>query len=168
MLDDVDRALLHDLQQDARLSNAELARRVNLSAPGLQKRLRKLEESGVITHYVALIDREALGYDMLCFIQVTLQRHEPEAIRRFRSLVQAMPEVLECHHITGEYDYLLKVVVQNRKHLEQFLVETLTPIPGMDKIRTSLVLNEIKTTTAIPVGLRDPDGGLSDGWLTAQ
>lgn len=168
MLDDVDRALLHDLQQDARLSNAELARRVNLSAPGLQKRLRKLEESGVITHYVALIDREALGYDMLCFIQVTLQRHEPEAIRRFRSLVQAMPEVLECHHITGEYDYLLKVVVQNRKHLEQFLVETLTPIPGMDKIRTSLVLSEIKTTTAIPVVLSDPDGGLPDGSLTAQ
>lgn len=168
MLDDVDRALLHDLQQDARLSNAELARRVNLSAPGLQKRLRKLEESGVITHYVALIDREALGYDMLCFIQVTLQRHEPEAIRRFRSLVQAMPEVLECHHITGEYDYLLKVVVQNRKHLEQFLVETLTPVPGMDKIRTSLVLSEIKTTTAIPVGLSDPDGGRPDGWLTAQ
>ena len=151
MLDDVDRALLHDLQQDARLSNAELARRVNLSAPGLQKRLRKLEESGVITHYVALIDREALGYDMLCFIQVTLQRHEPEAIRRFRSLVQAMPEVLECHHITGEYDYLLKVVVQNRKHLEQFILEALMPVPGMDKIRTSLVLNEIKETTAVSV-----------------
>ncbi len=147
----MDRALLRHLQVDARLSNAELARRVNLSAPGLQKRLRKLEENGVIERYATLVDREALGYDMLCFIQVTLRRHEPEAIRLFRELVQTMPEVLECHHITGEYDYLLKVVVRNRKHLEEFLVNTLTPAPGMDKIRTSLMLSEIKCTTAIPL-----------------
>lgn len=153
MLDEMDRTLLQYLQADARLSVAELARRVNLSAPGLLKRLRKLEESGVIEQYVALVDREALGFDMLCFIQVTLQRHEPAAVQRFRALVQEMPEVLECHHVTGEYDYLLKVVVHNRKHLEQFLMETLTPIPGMDKIRTSLVLSEIKATTMLPVSL---------------
>lgn len=151
MLDDLDRSLLRYLQEDARLSNAELARRVNLSAPGLQKRLRKLEESGVIEQYAALVDHEALGYDMLCFIQVTLQRHEPRAIHAFRELVQSMPEVLECFHITGEYDYLLKVIVRNRKHLEHFLVETLTPVPAMDKIRTSLVLSEIKNTTAVPI-----------------
>jgi DNA-binding Lrp family transcriptional regulator len=88
---------------------------------------------------------------MLCFVQVTLQRHEPEAVRGFKEVVQAMPEVLECFHITGEYDYLLKIVVRNRKHLEQFLLEELTPVPGMDKIRTSLVLREIKTTTAVPL-----------------
>lgn len=150
-LDDMDRELLLYLQQDARMSNAELARRVNLSPPGLQKRLRKLEEMGVIEHYVALVNREILGYDMLCFVQVTLQRHNPQAVAAFKQLVQNMPEVLECHHITGEYDYLLKVVVRNRKHLEQFIVETLTPVPGMDKIRTSLVLSEIKTTTAVPI-----------------
>lgn len=151
ILDDTDRILLQYLQIDARMTNVELARRVNLSAPGLQKRLRKLEESGVIRQYVTLVDREALGYDMLCYINVTLQRHEPEAIRQFRDAVQNMPEVLACYHITGEYDYLLKVVVRNRKHLEQFLVETLTPVPGMDKIRTSLVLSEIKSTTTVPV-----------------
>ncbi len=149
--DPIDRALLTYLQRDARLSIAELARRLKLSAPGLQKRLRKLEESGVIADYVTVVDREAVGYDMLCLIQVTLQRHEPAAIERFRQLIQELPEVLECYHITGEYDYLLKVVIRNRKHLERFLVETLTPIPGMDKIRTSLVLNEIKATTAVPV-----------------
>jgi DNA-binding Lrp family transcriptional regulator len=151
MMDDTDRALLRHLQAEARLSNVELARRVSLSAPGLQKRLRKLEDSGVIDQYVTLVDREALGYDMLCFIQVTLQRHEPEAIQRFRELVQGMSEVLECYHITGEYDYMLKVVVRNRKHLETFLIETLTPVPAMDKIRTSLVLSQLKCTTALPI-----------------
>ena len=78
--DEKDRIVLEHLQRDARASNTELARRVNLSAPGLQKRLRKLESSGVITGYVALVDPEAVGYGMLCFVQVTLQRHEPQAI----------------------------------------------------------------------------------------
>lgn len=150
-LDRIDQTLLEELQIDGRISNAELARRVDLSSPGLHKRLRRLEEAGVIRGYVALVDREAVGYDMLCFVQVTLQRHEPDAVDHFRREVHMMAEVLECHHITGEYDYLLKVVVRNRKHLERFILETLTPVRGMDKIRTSLVLSEIKATTAVQV-----------------
>jgi len=150
-LDEVDRALLASLQEDARITNTELARRVELSPPGLQKRLKKLEDTGVIEQYVTLINREALGFDMLCFVQVTLQRHEPTAVSNFREAVKHMPEVQECYHLTGEYDYLLKVVLRNRRHLEQFLLETLTPVPGMDKIRTSLVLNELKMTTAVPL-----------------
>ena len=152
-LDLTDFSLLEHLQADARLTHTELARRVDLSPQGLQKRLRRLEEMGVIQQYVTLINREALGYDMLCFVQVTLQRHEPTAVAGFRQQVQQMAEVLECHHLTGEYDYLLKVVLKNRKHLEKFLLETLTPIPGMDKIRTSLVLSEIKATTTLPLML---------------
>ncbi|GAB4270049.1 MAG: Lrp/AsnC family transcriptional regulator [Candidatus Promineifilaceae bacterium] len=148
-LDEKDLMILRQLQMDARLTNAELARRVDLSAPGLQKRLKKLEELGVIRGYVALVDKELVGYDMLCFVQVTLQRHDPAAVLGFKQAVQTMPEVLECHHITGEYDYLLKIVVRNRKHLEQFILHTLTPVPGMDKVRTSLVLSEIKATTAV-------------------
>ncbi len=150
-LDRKDVLLLQYLQDDARISNAELARRVDLSSPGLQKRLRRLEESGVVEQYVTLLNREAVGYDMLCYIQVTLRRHEPDAISRFRQVVQDMPEVLECYHVTGEFDYLLKVVVRNRKHLERFLMETLTPVQGMDTIRTSLVLSEIKATTAMEI-----------------
>lgn len=151
-LDDIDRALLHDLQEDARISNVELARRLGLSPPGLQKRIRKLEEAGVIAQYATLVKREAVGFDMLCFVQVTLRRHELDATARFKERVGRMPEVLECHHLTGEYDYLLKVVVRNTRHLEQFLMETLTPVPSMDKIRTSVVLSEIKSTTALPLG----------------
>ncbi len=124
-----------------------------MSPPGLQRRLRKLEDAGIIEQYVTLLDREAVGFDMLCFVQVTLLRHEPESIRRFKEIVQDMPEVLECHHITGEFDYFLKVIVRNREHLEKFLVEKLTPVPGMDKIRTSLVLREIKSTTCLPIEL---------------
>lgn len=152
-MDEKDRQLLKHLQGDARLTNTELARRVELSPPGLQRRLRKLEDSGVIEQYVTLLDREAVGFDMLCFVQVTLLRHEPDSIQRFKEIVQDMSEVLECHHITGEFDYLLKVIVRNREHLEKFLVEKLTPVPGMDKIRTSLVLREIKTTTNLPIEL---------------
>ena len=150
-LDDKDRDVLQHLQNDARITNAELARRVDLSPPGLQKRLRKLEESGVIERYATLVNREAVGYDMLCFVHVTLVRHVPEAVNNFKEAVQKMPEVLECHHVTGEYDYLLKIVVRNRKHLERFIVKTLTAVPGMDRVRTSLVLNEIKATTAVPL-----------------
>ncbi len=151
MLDEKDCDLLRHLQRDARLTNTELARRLNLSPPGLQKRLRKLEEAGVIEGYFTKVNREAVGFDMLCFVQVTLVRHEPEAVANFKTAVQAMPELLECHHITGEYDYLLKIVVRNRKRLEQFILETLTPVPGMDKIRTSLVLSEIKETAVLPL-----------------
>jgi Lrp/AsnC family leucine-responsive transcriptional regulator len=150
-LDNKDRVLLRYLQDDARITITELAKRVDLSPPGLQKRVRKLEELGVIEGYRTILNRETLGFDMLCFVQVTLQRHEPEAIRRFKDVVQSMSEVMECYHLTGEFDYLLKVIVRNRKHLEQFLVEKLTPVKGMDKIRTSVVLSEIKATTAVPL-----------------
>jgi Lrp/AsnC family transcriptional regulator, leucine-responsive regulatory protein len=150
-LDEIDRTLLLHLQENARISNAELARQVKLSPPGLQKRLRKLEEMGVIDGYTALVNYEAVGYDMMCFVRVTLARHDPTAVAAFSAAVRALPEVIEGYHLTGESDYLLKVIVRNRKHLEQFILETLTPIPGMDKIRTSVVLSAIKTKTAVPI-----------------
>ncbi len=150
-LDKVDRELLNHLQENARITNAELARRVDLSPPGLQKRVRKLEEAGIIDHYATILNAETVGYDMLCFVQITLVRHKSEFLQNFMHVVQDIPEVLEAYHITGEYDYLLKVVIRNRKHLEEFILETLSPLAGMDKIRTSLVLNKIKMTTAVPI-----------------
>ena len=150
-LDDLDRRILAHLQEDASVSSAELARRVELSAAGLQKRVRKLQEAGVITRQVAILSREAIDLDLLCFVQVTLAHHQPDAVRGFREAIQGMPEVLECHHLTGEFDYLLKVVVKNHRELEHFLVDELTPAPGVDRIRTSIVLNEIKASTALPL-----------------
>ena len=89
---------------------------------------------------------------MVCFISVSLQLHQFDAIERFKKLVLDMPEVLECHHVTGEFDYLLKAVFRNRHELQQFVVDRLTPIPGMARINTSLVFTEIKATTQLPIG----------------
>jgi DNA-binding Lrp family transcriptional regulator len=150
-LDKVDRDLLNYLQENARITNAELARRVELSPPGLQKRVKKLEDAGIIDQYATILNPETVGYDMLCYVQITLVRHKSDFLQNFMKVVQDIPEVLEAYHITGEYDYLLKVVIRNRKHLEEFILETLSPLPGMDKIRTSLVLNKIKSTTAVPI-----------------
>ena len=151
-LDEIDRAILAMLQADGRISNAEVARRVELSAPATPARVKRLEEVGVIRRYVTLLDREMIGYDMVCFINVSLQLHQFDAIERFKQLVLDMPEVLECHHMTGEFDYLLKAVFRNRDELQQFVVDRLTPIPGMARIYTSLVLTEIKATTQLPIG----------------
>lgn len=150
-LDDIDRQLLYLLQDNSRISSAELARQVNLSAPGLQKRLKKLEENGVIGRYVTLVNREALGLDLLCFAQVTLAHHQPECVGQFCDRVKGLPEVLECHHLSGEFDYLLKVVVADHQHLEKLLSDKITRIPGVDRIRTSIVLNEIKASTSLPL-----------------
>jgi Lrp/AsnC family transcriptional regulator, leucine-responsive regulatory protein len=149
--DDIDRQILSLLQDNSRIASAQLARQVNLSAPGLQKRLKKLEENGAIARYVTLLNREALGLDLLCFAQVTLAHHQPECVGQFCDRVKGLPEVLECHHLSGEFDYLLKVVVSNHQHLEKFLSNEIIRIPGVDKIRTSIVLNEIKASTSLPL-----------------
>ena len=150
-LDALDRKVLRLLQDNSRISSAELARRVNLSAPGVQKRLKRLEQKGVIDRYVTLVNREALGLDLLCFAQVTLAHHQPECMSNFCDRVQELPEVLECHHLVGEFDYLLKCVVANHQHLEKLLRERIISIPGVDRIKTSIVLNEVKASTSLPL-----------------
>lgn len=151
MLDDRDRLLLRLLQENSRVSNVELARQLNLTAPGLQKRLKKLEDNGFIDRYVTLVNREALGLDLLCFTQVTLAHHQPECVGEFCERVKGLPEVLECHHLTGDFEYLLKVVVPDHQHLERLLQETITQIPGVDKVRTNIVLSEVKASTSLPL-----------------
>ena len=150
-LDDLDRRLLAHLQSDARATGAGLARRFGLSAPGLQKRLRKLEQRGVIQRYATVVNRAAVGLDLLCFVHVMLAHHRPNSVKRFPGRIRDLPEVLECHYLTGEVDYLLKVVVANHDHLEKFLFEKLMKVEGLDRIRTSLVLKEIKASTSLPL-----------------
>ena len=157
VLDDVDRAILRELQEDGRLSNLDLARRVGLSPPATHARVRRLERDGVIGRYVAIVDREQAGFDLLCFVNVGLRAHRHDEIERFRDAVAAMPEVLEIHHVTGEYDYVLRVALRNRRDLERFLVERLSLLPGIARIQTSLVLREVKRTTALPIPAGGPD-----------
>ena len=150
LLDDLDWRLLAQLQNDARVSTAALARRFRLSPPGVQKRLRRLEEKGVIERYITVVNREAVGLDLLCFILIMLAHHRPDSVQRFRQGLAAMPEVLECHYLTGEFDCLMKLVVRNHEELQRFL-ERLMKIGGVDRVRTSIVLNEIKSATGLPL-----------------
>jgi len=149
MLDSIDKAILNELQLNSRISNVDLAQRVNLSPPAVHTRIKRLESLGYVSHYTAILDREKVGYEMICFINVTLALHQPQHIDAFREAIQAMPEVLECHFLTGEYDYLLKVAIRSRQELEMFLMQRLTPIPGIARINTSVVLGEVKNTTML-------------------
>ena len=150
-LDDLDRRLLIHLQGRARASTAALARQFRLSAPGLQKRLRKLEDRKVILQYATIVSREAVGLDLLCFVHIMLAHHRPNSVKRFPDRIQQMPEVLECHFLTGEFDYLMKIVVRDHDHLQKFLFEKLMRVDGVDRIRTSIVVKEVKSSTALPL-----------------
>ena len=150
-LDRVDKEILALVQEDGRISNAELSRRLNLSPPATHARVKRLEREGFIDGYAGLLNRDRLGYDLLCFVLVGLTVHQVEHIHGFREQMLAMPEVLECYNITGEYDYLLKVVLHNREDLERFIVGQLTPLPGVARLQTSLVLSEVKSSVKLPV-----------------
>jgi len=150
--DELDFKILNELQRNCRISNADIARRVNLSPPAVHARIRRMEKAGLLARYVALLDREMAGFDMLCFVHIGLQLHQEEQVINVRATFTSLPEVLECYHVTGEYDYLLKVVVRNRKDLQRF-VARLTPIPGLARIHTSLVLEDVKVETELPLNL---------------
>ena len=148
-LDEKDRILLSQLQDNARLTSAELGKKVDLSPSGVQKRLRKLEESGFIKKYATILDRKKLSYDLVVFVQITIQGHLPELVAQFDAAVQEMDEVLECHRVTGSADYLLKVVVCDHEQLDHFLMNRLLPLPSVERVNSSLVLKAVKETTSI-------------------
>lgn len=150
-LDAVDLAILGLLQEDGRMSNVDLASRVELSPPATHARLKRLQSQGYIQRYAALLDQEKVGFDMTCFVSISLRQHGVRELAQFRSRVLEMVNVLECYHVTGEFDYLLKIVVRNRKELQRFVEHDLTPLPGVFRIHTSLVLDEIKVSTALPL-----------------
>jgi Lrp/AsnC family leucine-responsive transcriptional regulator len=150
-IDELDRSILVALQADGRVTNLDLSRTVGLSAAATHARVRRLEASGVIRGYAALVDAEATGFDLVCLISISMQVHQAAHVERTREALRAMPEVLECHHLTGQYDYLLKVALRDRRALERFVVERLTPLPGVARIQTSIVLAEVKSTTALPL-----------------
>ena len=150
-LSKTDLAILREVQQDGRISNVELANRIDLSPPATHSRLKRLQSQGYIRQYVAILDQEKMGFDMTCFVNVSLRMHGPNELSGFRASVNELPEVLDCYHVTGEFDYLLKVIVRNRKELQRFVERKLTPIPGVARIYTSLVLEEIKSSTSLPL-----------------
>ncbi|MFB0845395.1 Lrp/AsnC family transcriptional regulator [Paenibacillus oleatilyticus] len=150
VLDDVDIQILDLMQKEAQLSNAELARRVNLSPPATHARVKRLESEGFIERQVAILNQEKLGFDLLCFVFMSTNIHQAEQLEVLEKALSSMPEVLECHCLTGEYDYLLKVANKDRKELEGF-IRKLNKL-GIARIQTSLALREIKYSTVLPIG----------------
>ncbi len=149
--DKIDLAILREIQHNSRISNSELARRINLSQPATHTRLKRLETLGVVRQHVSLLDYDKLGLDMICFIHIRLQAHSEASLDHFQKAIQVMPEVLECYHLTGQFDYILKVVLRNRRELEKFLRAKVVSRREINQISTSVVLSEIKSTTILPL-----------------
>ena len=151
-LDTYDRAILRKLQQEGRISNQDLAEEVNLSPSPCLRRVRRLEEEGVIDGYTARLNARRLGLNLMAFIQISMDKHIPERFEGFESAVANFPEVLECHLITGQAaDYLLKVVVEDMDGYQQFLLNKITRIEGVSGVQSSFVLKSPQNTAMLPV-----------------
>ncbi|HZX29076.1 MAG TPA: Lrp/AsnC family transcriptional regulator [Telluria sp.] len=155
-LDKTDRKILAILQQDGRLSNQDIAERVNLSPSPCLRRIKRLEEAGVIKQYVALLDPGLIGLGLLAYVNVRLEKHHeggrassPHAA--FAQAVDGWPEVVACYAMTGEMDYLLRVHVEDMEHFSRFMMKTLLTHPAVADVKSSFALTKIKDTTALPL-----------------
>jgi len=151
-LDAIDRRILSRLQRDATIQNQQLAAEVGLSPSPCHRRVRALQDAGVIRGYVALLDGASIGAGFLAYVEVRLERQAVEFSERFEKAVLTRAEILECVRVTGDYDYLLKVATRDIEAFHRFLVDVLTRIKGIANTRTSIALNRVKETTALPIG----------------
>jgi DNA-binding Lrp family transcriptional regulator len=152
-LDAVDLRILTELQQDSSLSNVELARRVHLSPSPCLMRVKHLESEGVIQRYVALCDTKSLGLGLNVFISITLKEQSRKALAEFEQRIAEHDEVMECYLMTGDSDYLIRVALADIAALERFILNQLTPIAGVEKIRSSFALKQVRYKTALPLPL---------------
>ncbi len=154
-MDPIDLRILERLQNDARISNVELARAVNLSPSPCLARVRALEREGVIERYVSLLDAKKLGLTVSVLVQVTLEKQIEPALEAFETAVRERPEVMECYLMTGDADYLLRVLVPDVPAFERFILDFLSRIPGVGNIKSSFALKQVKYQTALPLPARE-------------
>ncbi|MCK6426078.1 MAG: Lrp/AsnC family transcriptional regulator [Burkholderiaceae bacterium] len=150
-LDAIDRAILRQLQRDARLTNVELAQRVHLSPSACLRRVRALEESGVIAQVVALLEPRAVGQGGTSFTIVNLERTTVESLARFEEAVRQEPAILDCHYVAGSHDYLIRFTYRDAEDLERLHSEVLVRLPGVSRLNSMLVLRTVKRTTALNI-----------------
>lgn len=151
-LDRTDRRILDELQKDGAISNLDLADKVGLSPSPCSRRVKVLQESGIIQKTVAVLDPKALGLDLVAMISISMDRHTPERFENFETLVSNFPEVLECYLITGSSaDYLLKVIVKDMEGYQQFLLGKLTRIEGVSGVHSSFVMRKVVDSTRLPM-----------------
>ena len=151
MIDTTDWKILSLLQEDARITNLELSRAIGLSPSPCLARVRALEKAGYINRYVSLLDSLKVGLKVSVFINVALERQVEKALELFEASIEARPEVMECYLMTGESDYLLRVVVTDIQALEDFILNFLSKIPGAGNIKSSFALKQVKYKTALPL-----------------
>jgi Lrp/AsnC family leucine-responsive transcriptional regulator len=147
--DDFDKKLLKLLQTDSKQTNKGLAYALGLSVTAVYERIKKLENNGVINKYVALVDKKAVDKDFVAFCHIKLTQHSQDYVVKFEREVRKLSEVLECYHISGDYDYLLKVLVEDMAAFREFMVKKLTTIDHIGSTHSMFMINEVKHTTAI-------------------
>jgi len=145
--DEIDKKILNILQENGRITNADLASKVGLSPPPMLERVKKLEKNGVITKYVALLDPKKINKSTIIFVSLTLARHRLKSLDQVKEEFANFPEVLECYSITGEEDYLLKVMVKSVEEYEDFMLHKLAKIPAISRIKSFVVLSTLKYET---------------------
>ncbi len=150
-IDDIDLQILGELQNDGRMTNVELARKVGLTAPPCLRRVRALEESGAITSYHAVVDPAMLGYTITVFAMVSLKSQAEADLKAFQEHVDDLPEVRECHMLNGEIDFILKVVARDLQSFQQFLTSKLTPAPNVVSVKTSLTIRTGINQPGVPL-----------------
>ncbi|MFT4761540.1 MAG: Lrp/AsnC family leucine-responsive transcriptional regulator [Paraglaciecola sp.] len=147
-MDKIDRKILIHLQENAKQNTKEIASKIGLSVTPTYERIKKLEQQQVIKSYVALLDRDKIGKQVVAYCQVTLLKHHKKLIDSFKNKILLLPEIMECHHVSGNFDFLLKIVVNNIPDFHQFINEKLSVVDGISTIHSSFVMNSIKSTTA--------------------
>lgn len=150
-LDRYDRVLLRALQRDGRASNVELSEQANLSPPQCYRRVRRLETDGIIRGYTAQVVPAAIGLGVVAFVNLNIDREQFKKVRELEKAIRQFPEILECYTISGDFDYLLKVVATDLKSLSNFLTDRLMQVPGVSGVRSMVCLEEIKQASALPV-----------------
>ena len=150
-IDAIDRLILKNLQDDGRMTNVELASRAGLTAPPCLRRVRTLEEAGIIRGYHADLDADSLGYGITVFAMVSLKSQAEKDLRAFEDHVAALPQVRECHMLNGEIDFILKIVARDLQAFQRFLTSELTPAPNVEHVKTSLTIRRSKSQPGVPV-----------------
>lgn len=150
-MDRIDRAILHELQLDGRITNATLSERVNLSESACLRRVRNLEQEGLISGYVGLVDQSRAGYPDNVFVSITLQSQQQADLAAFESAVMQLPEVMECYLMSGEADYWLRVIVADSRDYERIHSQHLTRLPGVARVHSSFALRTVIKRTEIPI-----------------
>lgn len=150
-IDEFDRKILKELQKDARLKNTELSQRVGLSPTPCWRRVKRMEDAGIIENYVTIVNSNALGLSVCVFVNVTLGKHGEDSVKKFAEMVTLIPEVLDCYLMTGDSDYLLRVVVSGVEDFERFLNERLFPLDSIDHVKSSFALKQYKNAKSLPI-----------------